>query len=215
MSYRTIEFFTSGKFIAAAALALMCAPAAANAQAKAGDVSQWLKVCNPQQPEICSVTKDYISESMTGALARFTIQSTPDPKKYAVAILVPLGFVFPPGIPVDVDGSKKATAQYVICVPESPQSPQVICIAQAQVTDEFIGSLKAGNMLKLQLTTGDNKQVPIEFSLVGFSKSFDGPDLGEAAVAKQREEAAKIFQQKAQERGQQLIEEQRKAKGGG
>jgi hypothetical protein len=36
--------------------------------------------------------------------------------------------------------------------------------------------------------------------------------MGEAALAKQREDTVKIFQQKAQERGQQLIEEQRKAK---
>jgi hypothetical protein len=65
------------------------------------------------------------------------------------------------------------------------------------------------------MTAGDSKVVSIEFSLAGFSKSFDGPDLGEAAVAKQREDAAKIFQQKAQERGQQLIEEQRKQKAAG
>ncbi len=89
------------------------------------------------------------------------------------------------------------------------------CIAQAQVADDFVSALKKGVEAAAVADTGDTKTLPIDFSLAGFSKSFDGPDIGEAAVAKQREEAAKIFQQKAQERGQQLIEEQRKQKSGG
>jgi invasion protein IalB len=190
------------------------APAAGGAT-QSGDVAQWLKVCNPQQPNICSITKDYVAETGPGALARFTIQTTPDPKKFAVAVLVPLGFVFPPGIPITIDGEKKATAQYVICLPESPQSQSVVCVAQVPVADDFIATLKKGSKLQIAMTAGDSKVITIDFSLAGFSKSFDGPDLGEAAVAKQREDAAKIFQQKAQERGQQLIEEQRKQKAAG
>jgi invasion protein IalB len=164
MSHRTTEFFRRARVAGAAALALAMLPAAAWAQQapaaapaapaaapapaaggagapQNGDVAQWLKVCNPQQPTVCSVTKDYVSETGPGALARFTIQSTPDPKKFAVAVLVPLGFVFPPGIPINVDGQKLATAQYVICLPESQQSQSVVCVAQVPVTDDFIGTL--------------------------------------------------------------------------
>ena len=161
------------------------------------------------------MTKDYVAEAGPNALARFTVQTTADPKKFGIGITVPLGFVFPPGIPISVDGEKKATAQYVICLPESPTTQSVACIAQAQVADDFVSALKKGSKLQLSLTAGDTKTIAIDFSLSGFSKSFDGPDMGEAAVAKQREEAAKIFQQKAQERGKQLIEEQRKQKSGG
>jgi invasion protein IalB len=201
---------------APAAAPAPAAGAAASAPAPAaGDIAQWVKVCNPKQPAMCSVTKDYVSESGPAPLATFSVQTTPDPKKYALGILVPLGFVFPPGIPINVDGDKKSTAQYVICLPESPQSQAVACIARAEVGDDIVGAMKKGSKLELQLTGGDGKVVSLAFSLAGFSKSFDGPDMGEATVAKQREDAAKIFQEKAAERGKQLIQEQQKQKAGG
>jgi invasion protein IalB len=191
------------------------APPAAAQSGTSGDITQWIKVCNPQQPAMCSVTKDFVSESGPTPLATFSVQTTPDPKKYAIGILVPLGFVFPPGIPLTVDGEKKGAAQYVICLPESPQSQSVACIARAEVGEDFVGTMKKGSKLEMQLTGGDGKVIPLAFSLGGFSKSFDGPDMGEATVAKQREEAAKIFQEKAAERGKKLIEEQQKQKSGG
>ncbi len=143
------------------------------------------------------------------------MQTTADAKKLSIGVTVPPGFIFPPGIPISVDGAKKATAKYVLCWPDGPKSTRVMCIAQAQVADDFVTSLKKGGTLEMQLTTGDAKTVPIDFSLSGFTAVFDGPDMGEAALTKQREANAKMFQEKAQQRGQQLIEEQRKAKAGG
>ena len=81
--------------------------------------------------------------------------------------------------------------------------------------DDFVGALKKGGTLELQLTTGDDKTVPIDFSLERFHQDVRRPDMGEAAIAKQRDETAKIFQEKAQQRGQQLIDEQRKDEVGG
>lgn len=217
MPHRMIEFIKHARPALAAAAFLLGAPVVAMAEdaPATGDTTQWLKICDPKQPTMCAVTKDYVVESGPNALATFTIQSTADPKKFGVGLTVPPGFIFPPGIPVSVDGAKKATAQYVLCWPESPKSQRVMCIAQAQVADDFVTALKKGNKVEIQLTTGDAKSVPISFSLAGFSKTFDGPDMGEAALAKQREEIAKAFQAKAQQRGQQLIDEQRKAKAGG
>lgn len=217
MPNRTIEFLKHARPALAAAVFLMGAPVAVLAQdaPQGGDIQQWLKVCDPKQPKVCAVTKDYVVESGPQALATFTIQTTADPKKYGVGVTVPPGFIFPPGVPISVDGTKKTTAQYVVCWPDAPKSPRVMCIAQAQVADDFVTSLKKGGTLEIQLTTGDAKTVPIDFSLSGFSKVFDGPDMGEAAIAKQREETAKMFQDKAQQRGQQLIDEQRKAKASG
>jgi invasion protein IalB len=217
MPYRMIEFIKLAPPALAAAAFLMGAPVAVMAQdaPEGGDNQQWLKVCDPKNPAICMVTKDYIVESGPAALATFSVQGRPEPNKFGVGVTVPPGFFFPPGIPVSIDGKKQATAQYIVCWPDGPKSSRVMCIAQAEVPDDFVAALKKGGTLALQLTTGDGKTVPIEFSLAGFSKTFDGPDMGEAAIAKQREETAKLFQEKAQQRGQQLIEEQRKAKTGG
>ena len=128
---------------------------------------------------------------------------------------MPPGFIFPPGIPISVDGNKMATAQYVLCWPDGPKSQRVMCIAQAEVADDFVTRPEEGRKLELQLITGDAKTVPIDFSLVRLHQGLRRADMGEAALAKQREDNAKIFQQKAQQRGQQLIDEQRKAKASG
>ena len=217
MPYRMIEFIKLAPPALAAAAFLMGAPVAAMAQdaPQGGDIQQWLKVCDPKDATLCAVTKDYVVESGPQALATFTIRSTADPKKFGLGVTVPPGFFFPPGIPVSIDGNKQTTAQYVVCWPDGPKSSRVMCIAAADVAADFVAALKKGGTLELQLTTGDGKTVPIDFSLAGFSKTFDGPDMGEAAITKQREETAKLFQDKAQQRGQQLIEEQRKAKAGG
>ena len=214
MPYRMIEFLKLARRALIAAAVLTGAPLAALAQdaPTSGDVAQWLKVCNPKQAAVCAVTKDYVVESSPSPVATFTIQTTPDPKKFALGITVQPGFIFPPGVPISIDGNKKVTAQYVICWPDAPKSQHVVCVAQAQVADDFVANLRKGGTLEMQLTTGDAKTVPIDFSLAGFAKTFDGPDMGEAALAKQREDTAKLFQQKAQQRGQQLIEEQRKSK---
>ena len=217
MPYRMIEFIKLAPPALAAAAFLMGAPVVAMAQdaPQGADAQPWLKVCDPKDPAKCAVTKDYVVESGPQAIATFTVSSLADPKKFGVGVVSLPGFYFPPGIPVSIDGNKLATAQYIVCTPDGPKSTRVMCIAQAEVTGDFVAAMKKGGTLELQLTTGDGKTVPIDFSLAGFSKTFDGPDMGEAAVAKQREETAKMFQDKAQQRGQQLIDEQRKAKSGG
>ncbi len=217
MPNRTIEFLRHAGPVVTAAAFLMSASVTVMAQdaPKASDIQQWLKICDPKHPDMCMVTKDYVVESGPQALATFTVRNTADPKKFGIGVTVPPGFIFPPGIPVSVDGTKMATARYVVCWPDSPKSPRVMCIAQAEAADDFVTAMKKGGTLELQLTTGDGKTVPINFSLSGFTKTFDGPDMGQSALTKQREETAKMFQQKAEQRGQQLIDEQRKAKAGG
>ncbi len=91
----------------------------------------------------------------------------------------------------------------------------MVCIAQAEATADVVSTLKKGGTVEISLVSANCKSVPIDFSLSGFTKVFDGPDMGEAALTKQREETAKIFQQKAQQRGQQLIDAQRQGKSGG
>ena len=215
MPNRMIQLLRRARPAMAAAVLVVGAPAAVMAQGAptGGDVSQWIKVCNPKQATDCAVTKDYVVE--TGPLATFTIRTTSDPKKFIVGVTVPPGFIFPPGIPLSIDGVKKTTAHYLICWPDAPKSQHVVCIAQAEVPESFVASMKKGGKLELQLTSGDAGVVPVNFSLGGFSKVFDGPDMGEQALAKQRDQLAKMFQQKAQQRGQQLIDAQRKQEGGG
>ncbi len=201
--------------VPAAAPAAPAAPAAAAPAAAAGAPSPWIKVCNTNaqtKVEVCVVNQELRAE--TGQpIAAVTIQSTQEPGKYGIGIVVPIGFVLPPGITLAVDGAKTATAQYTICIPPSNQQP-AICIAQAAVADEFIAALKKGNKLALVVVNPQNKAIPIEMSLSGFSKTFDGPGVDRAAAEAQREQLSQALQKSAEEARKKLIEQQEKEIGG-
>ena len=198
---------------AAPAPAAPAAPAAPSASASAP--SAWIKICNTNaetKVEVCVVNQELRAE--TGQpIAALTIQSTKEPGKYGIGVVVPIGFVLPPGVTLAVDGAKKATAQYTICIPPNNQQP-AICIAQASVADDFIAALKKGNKLALVLVNPQNKPIPIEMSLSGFSKTFDGPGVDRAAAEAQREQLSQALQKSAEEARKKLIEQQQKEIGG-
>ena len=236
MSYRIREFAASGRRLAFAALAATLLPMAAMAQDGAepapdappapkppaaapapaqGAPAAWLKVCGPDQAtkkETCVVSQEIRAESGQ-AIASVSLQpSAADPKKYGLGIVVPLGFVLPPGIGINVDGEKKATAQYVICIPGAQRQPPM-CVAQAALADDFIATLKRGKQMDLMITTPQGKTVPVEVTLVGFAKAFDGPGLDRAAAENVRDQLAKGLQQRADEARQKLIDQQKKELG--
>ncbi len=185
-------------------------PAPADQAKPAGpDVAptEWVKICDPKDASLCQISEDYLLVGANSAIASISIQTSPDPKKFAVGIQVPLGFMVNAGIPLNVDGTKKATAQFITCVP-SPQSQAYFCLAQALVDDGFIDTLKKAKMLQLSLTGMDKSTATMNFPLTTFAQAYDGPD--QAALARQRDDAAKILAEKAKERAKQLEGQQPK-----
>lgn len=190
------------------------APAGPTASAPSSPSSPWIKVCNKNAEtgqEICVVTQELRAE--TGQpIAVVTLQLGQEPGKYGLGIVVPVGFVLPPGIALNVDGAKQGAAQYTICLPPSTNQPSV-CLAQAPVDDNFVTALKKGNKLQLVVLTPQNKQIPIELSLAGFSKTFDGPGIDRAAAEAQRKQLSDALQKSAEEARKKLIEQQQKELG--
>jgi invasion protein IalB len=191
---------------AAQATAKPAAPAPAPA-VKAGPTApeigptQWVKVCDPKNAKICQITEDYAVVGSTTPIGSISIQTMPDPGKFGVGIQVPLGFLLDAGIPLSIDGDKKANAQFITCLP-SPQSQAYFCVAQVLADQAFVDQLKKAKLLQLQLTYPDKTSTTLAFPLATFAQAFDGPD--QAALARQREDAAKVLAEKAKERAKQL-----------
>ncbi len=179
------------------------APVAPQNTQKAPDLAptQWIKVCDPNNAKLCQITEDYALAGASQPIGSIAVQTSPDPNKFAVGIQVPLGFVLQAGIPLSVDGTKKADAPFITCLP-SPQSQTYFCLAQTLIDGKFIATLKKGKTLQLQLTTMDKTSTTLSFPLATFAAAFDGPD--QAALARQREDAAKVLAEKAKERAKQL-----------
>jgi invasion protein IalB len=185
------------------------APAAAQPAPQAPEVvpMQWIKVCDPQNAKLCQISEDYSVAGSATPLSSISIQTTPDANKFGIGIQVPIGFLLPAGIPLVVDGVKKTTAQFITCLP-SPQGQSYFCLAQVMADGDFIAALKKGKALEMQLVSMDKKATTIAFPLDNFTESFDGPD--QAALARQRDDAAKVLAEKAKERAKQLEGQQPK-----
>ena len=84
------------------------------------------------------------------------------------------------------------------------------CVAQAVVADDLVAALRKGTKMSLVVTSAQGKTIPIDVSLAGFAKSFDGPGVDKAAAENVRQQLAKGLQERAQEARQKLIDQQQK-----
>jgi invasion protein IalB len=169
--------------------------------------TQWVKICDPQNANLCQITEDYALAGATSPISSVLIQTSPDANKFSIGLQVPIGIMLQAGIPLAVDGAKKVTVPFITCLP-SPQGASYFCLAQAPVDGNFIAALKKGKALQAQLVGMDKKVITVAFPLDTFAGSFDGPD--QAALARQREDAAKVLAEKAKERAKQLEGQQPK-----
>jgi invasion protein IalB len=203
-----------GASLLAAALAL---PAAASAQDAAATAptpdTQWVKICAPDkdnQPQ-CNISQVLLAQNGS-VVASFSLQPLPS-KKIAIGAFVPLGFVIPAGVQLTVDGAQKGVAQFTICVPPSQDGGPAGCAARAEVGEDFIAALKKGNKLGIVLANVSGQQIPIEMSLSGFAKTYDGEGLDPVAARALQAEQSKELQDAARAAFQRMIQKQQAESG--
>ena len=204
--------------LAAALAATVMLPIAALAQDAAApaappvDDSAWVKICSvdANKSPICNISQVLLAKNGS-VIASFSIQPGAD-KKYAVGAFVPLGFIIPAGVTLTVDGEKKAVAQFTICVPPTEGGPAG-CAARADLAEDFIASMRKGNKLGLVLANTAGQAIPIELTLIGFAKAFDGEGLDPAAARAREVEQSKALQEEARAAFQRVIDKQRKENG--
>ena len=205
--------------------ALLAVPAAAFGQeaeapvegeaaaAAAAAESPWVKICSPDEAtntQRCNTT--YVLLSQNGSLiASFSLQDLPE-NKIGIGTFVPLGFVIPAGVQLAIDGEVKGAAQFTICVPASQAGPAG-CAARAEVGGDFIDLLRKGNKLAIVLANTQGKPIPIELSLIGFSKTYDGEGLDPVAARAMEVEQSKQLQEDARAAFQRMIERQQAESG--
>lgn len=170
--------------------------------------SPWVKICNQDEAsgeQRCNIS--YVLLAPNGSLvASLSLQPLPD-NKVGVGTFVPLGFVLPAGVQLAIDGETKGTAQFTICVPNSQAGPAG-CAARAEVGTDFVDSMKRGNKIAIVLANTQGQAIPIEMTLIGFSKTYDGEGLDPVAARAQEVEQSKQLQDDARAAFQRMIERQ-------
>lgn len=153
---------------AAPAAAAPATPATPAAQPQVPDaVKAWGKFCDkqPNGHNVCIVRK--LAFHGTSIIASFIlrIDQTKGVPTLAVAA-VPVGVVLKPGLRWQIDKNKAQTLPYWRCTPQTCESEQLASPA-------FINALRKGTTLNLTAKDINNKDLPLQISLSGFSTAYD------------------------------------------
>ncbi|WP_106754237.1 invasion associated locus B family protein [Pannonibacter carbonis] len=202
------SFFKKGMAgCAVAALAVLGSVAGVNAQT-AEQESPWVKVCNTDpnvNKEICLITQEL--RTATGQfLSSVAVREIAGEARKTLLIAVPTGMLIQPGLRVQVDAGKQTEAKYGICFPNA-------CYSELVIDDAFVGQLKKGTKLVLTTLNQQAKPVPLELTLAGFTKVYDGAPMDVAEIEKKQEQLQNELQRRADEARQKLIEKQQSATG--
>ncbi|ADZ70662.1 invasion associated locus B family protein [Polymorphum gilvum] len=200
------SFFNRGLAgCAVAALAVLGSVAVVQAQG-AEEESPWVKVCNTDpnvNKEICLITQEL--RTNTGQfLSSVAVREISGEARKTLLIAVPTGMLIQPGLRVQIDGGKQTEAKYGICFPNA-------CYSELVIDDAFVASLKKGGKLILTTLNQQAKPVPLELTLAGFTKVYDGAPMDVAEVQKKQQQLQDELQKRADEARQKLIEKQQQA----
>jgi invasion protein IalB len=183
-------------------------PAPAVAQQQQPPANNWYKVCSKQEDnDICNVQFQLVASTgqLVTAVSLLEIKGKITGRKFQVT--VPPGRVIPPGIKLQIDDGKELGMPYAVCFPQR-------CVAEVQLDDKFVTSLKAGKDLTLTSINFQGKPNPVKVTLSGFTAAFDGPPLKQDELEERQRQLQEELRRKAEEQRRRIQEEQTKAKQG-
>ena len=162
--------------------------------------SNWIKLCgkNPQDPnakELCQTMKEAHMESGQFVAAAALIEMAGEQKKI-LQLILPTRLLLPPGTRVTVDSNPPSDGPFIICAPE-------FCMAQHEVTEDFVTKLKAGQTLQIQAINDQKQTVSYLLPLSDFAKAHDGPPTDPKVLEEQRKESQKKMQDELLKRGEE------------
>lgn len=190
---------------ALAALAIPSSAVTVSAQDTAKD-SPWVKICNVDpkvNKQICFTSQE--TRTATGQfLSSLGVKEIEGEGRKLLIIAVPTGRLIQPGLGVQIDSGKLVQAKYSICVPTT-------CVAELAIDDGFITSMKQGGKITLTTFNQQAKAIPLEMTLIGFTKVYDGEAMDVAELQKKQEELQDELKRRAEEARQKLIEAQKES----
>ncbi|MGQ4272892.1 invasion associated locus B family protein [Terrihabitans sp. B22-R8] len=147
----------------------------AAAPANGGPAPEWLKVCGKDEKaktELCTVTS-YITADAGNVVGEIRVLDVKREKesRRIIEALVPPGFLIQPGVNLVIDDAKTPIpGRYRVCFPN-------VCLAEVQVSDENLASLRKGATLTFFAANPQGQWVGAKTSLAGFSAAYDGAAL--------------------------------------
>lgn len=194
---------------AAGAVGLAIAAGPASAQQQPQQPPQgWYKACQKQQDvDICNVQNIVLAQTGQLITGVSLIEIKGKFNRKVFQVIVPTGRMVQPGIGMQIDDGKAQKLDYVICLPDR-------CVAEAQLTDALVASLKKGSKLTLTSVNFQNQPNPINLKLSGFTDAYDGPPLQQSDLEDRQKKLQDFVAKNNNDFAKKLKEEQEKAKNG-
>ena len=175
--------------------------AAAQSQAIPFVFTPWIKMCgkNPQDAnakEICQTIREaHLESSGVLAVAFGLIETAGEPKKI-LELILPTRLLLPYGTRVTVDANQPSDGPFVVCAPQ-------FCMAQHEVTEDFVTKLKAGQRVQIQAFNDQRQMLTFLIPVDDFAKVHDGPPTDPKVIEEQRKEAQKKMEEQLLKRGEE------------
>jgi invasion protein IalB len=163
--------------------------------------SPWTKFCgkdnnNPQAKEVCLTVKEARLETGQFLAGAALIEQAGEEKKL-FRITLPLGMQLPQGTRMVLDKEQPLTGRYIVCLPNG-------CMADFDVTADFVGKLKKGQQLLLQGINLPGQAASYVMPLVDFAKANEGPPTDPQVFEAQQKKLQEELQKRAEDARKKL-----------
>jgi len=162
--------------------------------------SPWTKFCgkdnNPQAKEVCLTVKEARLETGQFLAGAALIEQAGEEKKL-FRITLPLGMQLPQGTRMILDKEEPLTGRYIVCLPNG-------CMADFDVTKDFVGKLKKGQQIVLQGINLPGQAASYMLPLADFAKANEGPATDPKKFEEDQKKLQDELQKKAEEARKRL-----------
>jgi invasion protein IalB len=133
--------------------------------------SPWTKFCgkdnNPTAKEVCLTVKEARLETGQFLAGVALIEQAGEAKKL-FRVTLPLGMQLMPGARMFIDGETPRSGNFIVCLPNG-------CVADFEVTPDFVAKLKTGSELNLQGVNLPGQAATYLLPLTDFARANEGP----------------------------------------
>lgn len=186
----------------AAFTALQTLPSSAQQAPQQG----WFKICAKQADvDLCNTQYQLLADNgqLITAVSLLDIKGKTNRKVFQVS--VPPGRLIQPGVGMSIGTGAPTKIDYAICFSDR-------CIAELELTDKLLASLKKGSELTLSSINFQRQANPVKISLDGFTAAVDGEPIEQTDAAAKQKEVQDWVAKNKQEFEKKILEAQDKAK---
>jgi invasion protein IalB len=161
--------------------------------------SPWTKFCgkdNAQAKEVCLTVKEARLETGQFLAGAALIEQQGEEKKL-FRVTLPLGMQLPQGTRMLLDKEQPLQGRYIVCLPNG-------CMADFDVTPDFVTKLKKGQQLVLQGINLPGQAASYMLPLAEFAKANEGPPTDPKKFEEDQKKLQEELQKKAEDARKRL-----------